>query len=53
MLVMKNHFFAAESMNLVLDPAGGRGGLYLGNIEAAHSLQLLHKHQIKAVLTAA
>ncbi|XP_051912687.1 uncharacterized protein LOC127595005 [Hippocampus zosterae] len=40
-------------MNLVLDPAEGRHGLYLGNIEAAHSVNTLRQKDIKAVLTAA
>eukprot|EP01017_Pseudomicrothorax_dubius_P047358 TRINITY_DN84_c0_g1_i2.p1 TRINITY_DN84_c0_g1~~TRINITY_DN84_c0_g1_i2.p1 ORF type:complete len:257 (+),score=36.72 TRINITY_DN84_c0_g1_i2:118-888(+) len=40
-------------MNLILEPSKGMGALYLGNLEAASNLALLHRHNIKSVLTVA
>lgn len=46
-------FLPFDPMNLILEPSGNCGGLYLGNYEAASDVVLLKKHGIRAVLTVA
>lgn len=49
-------FLRIDPMNCILDPEGEneeRGGMFLGNIYAAFSEELLKKHKIGAVLTVA
>jgi hypothetical protein len=40
-------------LNLVLEAADGKGALWLGNIYAAYSTEILQRHNITAVLTVA
>ena len=40
-------------MDEIMEPIQHKGGLYLGNIEAARNSELLIKHNIRAVLTVA
>lgn len=49
-----------EDIECVHDPINGKGGIYIGNLEAAQNIQTLKstlilypEHGIKAVLTAA
>jgi|688.fasta_scaffold2747793_1 hypothetical protein len=37
----------------ILAPCEGKGGLYLGNLEAAEDLTLMKSHNIKAIISAA
>ena len=47
-------FLRIDPMNCIIDPnLEGKGGLFLGNIYAAYSDELLKKHNIGAVLTVA
>lgn len=43
--------FNGNSMDCIIPPTFGRGGLYLGNKDAALSLELLDQKKIRAVLT--
>ena len=40
-------------MHVIIEPINNKGGLYLGNIEAAEAVEELVKHNIGAVLTIA
>ena len=40
-------------MNLIIDSSDGKGAIYLGNIYAAYSVELLKRNIITAVLTIA
>jgi len=40
-------------MHVIIEPTENKGGLYLGNIEAAEEVDELLKHNIGAVLTIA
>ena len=40
-------------MNQIIDESDGKGSIWLGNIYAAYSIELLKKHNITAVLTVA
>ena len=42
-----------NSMNQIIEPSEGKGAIYLGNIYAAYSIELLKIHNITAVLTIA
>lgn len=42
-----------KSMDCIIEPTDGKGGLYLGNINSAEDIPNLQKFNIKAVLTAA
>jgi hypothetical protein len=50
----------AEEIECIVEPVAGRGGLYIGNVEAAENLSTLRstpfnnsEHQIYAVVTVA
>ena len=42
-----------KPMHVIIEPTENKGGLYLGNIEAAEEVDELLKHNIGAVLTIA
>ncbi len=42
-----------EKISCILEPTNKIGGLYLGNIAAASSKELITKYEIKGVLTVA
>ena len=46
-------FSLFKSVDCILEPVDGKGGLYLGNISAAEDVSNLRKLKIKAVLTVA
>lgn len=47
-------YLASDKLNCVHDPTNELpGGVFIGNLEAAQSLDTLKKHNIKAVLTVA
>ena len=46
-------YLKIDPMNCIIDPQGSKGGLYLGNIDAAENITLLKQHSIGAVLTVA
>lgn len=46
-------FDSMNPLDVIIEPMGDRGGLYLGNIKAARDTNLLIKHNIRAVLTVA
>lgn len=43
--------FKGNSLNCIVEPINGRGGVYLGNIEAAKNSELLDSLKIRAVLS--
>ncbi|KAL4436268.1 hypothetical protein ABPG74_015859 [Tetrahymena malaccensis] len=46
-------YLRMDPMNCIIDPQGSKGGLYLGNIDAAQNVDMLRRHNIGAVLTVA
>ena len=45
------HILNPEPINCILPPTEEIGGLYLGNLEAAKSIDILKQYKIRAVLT--
>jgi len=43
--------FKGNALDCIIPPTGGRGGLYLGNRDAATNPELLNSLRIRAVLT--
>ncbi len=46
-------YFKLNPMNLIIDESDGRGAIWLGNIYAAYSTDMLKRNSISAVLTVA
>ena len=44
-------FWKSKSLDCIIEPVDGKGGLYLGNLKSAEDVHNLHKMNIKAVLT--
>lgn len=43
--------FKGNALNCVVEPVNGRGGIYIGNVEAATNQELLDSLKIRAVLS--
>ncbi len=46
-------YLKQNPINCIIDPVEDKGGIYLGNVFAAYSLDILKKYKIGAVLTVA
>ena len=43
--------FKGDAINCIIQPRDGKGGLYIGNRDAALNIGLLNTHKIRSVLT--
>ena len=46
-------YFKLNPMNLIIEASEGNGAIYLGNIYAAYSVDMLKRNNISAILTVA